>query len=978
MTAADRAGPPGNPDDRLLELALARGERFAGGGNRPIRLADPNTLWMVVRGSVDVFSTQLGEDGAPEDFRHMLRAGRGRLLFPAPDGEGRSMLVAKGLPDSELRQLPLSLLAGAGLDDDLVEQVDAWISELSESIARDVTYRPRLDRGLVPGEAREAAAGAALSAKSGVVWASSPDGAIAYLGTEEPDGSGPGLVPVTAFGWTVQRRAAPVRAAGSTELQRDGRLLAALAEFNRLAMSADRTNRTLLLADVSNLQTASARYRQRSEERARQDLFSVVSGAPPTRAGDDSVLMRTLKRIGRHEDIRFRAPPRTRPSASSDAEATLEEILDASGVRCRRVALRHHDRWWLNDSGAMLASRQEDGSAVALIPGASGRYRMEHPEAARSVPVNARRAAELNRTAHFFYRPLPDSDSSRAAVLLGTVFHRVWGDLARLAVTGTLAGLVMLAPAVLLGVFADRVLPSGDSGMLGLVTVAMVLLGLTVALLQMLRGTALMRLEGRAAARISAALWDRLLVLPSSFYRRFTVGDLGSRALGFQQLRDQVAGVVAAAALSVIFLLPALILLFVYDTVLGWLGLGVGLLCLGVALFWGLRQMHHHRRLLSTSRRLTGVLLQLIGGIAKMRSSGSEGSGFAMWASHYRDQKHTEMRLGVLNEHLIAFTSAVPPLAAAALFAVGLHRSDHGLGVGGFVASFAAFMVFYGAVAQFGLSFSAVAAVLPTVEQAGPILEEHPRRVAADAPMLDLQGELRIDRVTFRYTEDGPLVLEDVSLHARPGEFIALVGESGSGKSTLLRLALGLESPLSGAVYYDGHDLERLNRQAVRSGVGMVVQDASLRPRTVLDNIIGTGDDLTVEDAWRAARLASVDEDIAAMPMGMHTVTSEGSSAFSGGQTQRIMLAAALVRNPSVVLLDEATNWLDNETQAKVMEEIERLSVTRVVSAHRLSTIRRADRIYVLRAGRVVDEGSFDDLMARDGVFRHMALRQMA
>ena len=217
----------------------------------------------------------------------------------------------------------------------------------------------------------------------------------------------------------------------------------------------------------------------------------------------------------------------------------------------------------------------------------------------------------------------------------------------------------------------------------------------------------------------------------------------------------------------------------------------------------------------------------------------------------------------------------------------------------------------------------------------------------------------------------------DVSLHARPGEFIALVGQSGSGKSTLLRLALGLESPLSGAVYYDGHDLERINRRAIRNGVGMVVQDAFLRPQTVLDNIIGTGGDFTTEEAWHAARLASVDEDIQAMPMGMYTITAEGSAAFSGGQVQRIMLAAALVRKPSVLLLDEATNWLDNESQARVMDEIEKLSVTRIVSAHRLSTIRRADRIYVLQAGQVVQQGSFNDLLAEDGAFRDMALRQL-
>ena len=965
-----------SPTDPLLELALAHGERFVGGGNRSIRLSDPDSLWFVVKGSVDVFATQLREDGVPMDFKHMLRSGPGRLLFTMPEEDGLSVFVAKGLPESELRRIPLIALTESELDVQIVEQVDAWISELSESIVRDVTYRPGIDQSLAPGSTQEAANGAAISAQHGVVWVSSEDGDIGYLGTEELDQSGTGLVPITPFSWVIQNRTASVRGISTSDLQRGRRLLAALDEFNRLAMRADQTNRTLLLADVSNLQTASTLYRQRSEEQARLSLFSVLGGGP-TPGVEESALQRALERIGRHERISFRSPPRSQRDASQDGGTLLEDILNASGVRARRVGLRDHQRWWLNDSGAMLASRRNDGSPVALIPSASGRYRMIDPQTSGSAPVNSERAATLERTAYYFYRPLPEAPNSNSALLLGMVFNRVWGDLTRLVGAGVLSGLAMLAPAVLLGVFVNLVLPSGNLSMLALVSIAMAMVGLTLALLQMLEGTALMRLEGRAAARISAALWDRMLILPSAFFRRFTVGDLGSRAMGFQRLRDQVAGVVAGAMLSLIFLLPAFPLLFFYDSMLGWFGLCLGMVLLGMMLFVGLRQLPHHRRLLATSRRLTGVLLQLISGVAKLRVSGAEASAFALWATSYREQKQTEMQLGRLNEHLIAFTSAAPFFAMAGLFTVALYRSEYGLGVGAFLAAYAAFMVFLGAVAQFGLSFSAIAAILPTIEQASPILAERPKRTIAGASMIELQGELRIEHVTFRYTEDGPLILQDVSLHARPGEFIAIVGESGSGKSTLLRLALGLESPLSGAVYYDGHDLERLNRQAVRNGVGMVVQDASLRPPTVLDNIIGTGHDLTVEDAWRAARLASVDQDISAMPMGMYTVTSEDSSAFSGGQTQRIMLAAAMVRSPKVLLLDEATNWLDNETQARVMEEIERLSVTRIVSAHRLSTIYRADRVYVLQGGRVIQQGSFDELMAEEGVFRNMALRQM-
>jgi len=973
MIGATIGRPPAN---RLLELALFHGERFIGGGNRPVRLSDPDTFWFVVKGSVDVFATQLGDDGVPSDFKHVLRAGPGRLLFPAPEAAEMGALVAKGLPDSELRRIPVSDLVNNDLGKEIVEQANFWISEFSESVARNVTFRPRIEWNITPGAVVEAAAGATISPHHAVVWVSSEDGRLLYLSTEYLEEPGTGLVPVTAASWVLQSRTGSVKAASTEELHQQGLLLEGLQEFNRLAMRANLTNQALLLADLSNLQTASARHHQRSEELARLNLFGLRDG--DLGQGDDgSSLLRALEWIGRHEGIAFRSPQREQRGASDEEEAALNDILSASGVRARRVSLGDRHRWWLSDSGAMLASLREDGSPVALIPGSSGRYRMVNPQSGGSVPVTARRAHSLEQTAWFFYCPLPGELATRAGPLLRLSFAQIWGDLARLLGAGLLSGLASLAPAVFLGVFASHVLPSGDARTLAMLALALVLIGLNFALLQMMKGTAMMRLEARAAARISAALWDRMLVLPSRFFRRWTVGDLGNRAMGFHHLRNQVAGVVGGTLLSLIFLLPTFPLMFLYDSALGWLGLGLGSISLAVTLYFGLRQLPHHRQVLAASRELAGVLIQLIGGIAKLRSSGAEGSAFAIWAANYRQQKRVEMRLGALNDHLVAFTSAAPFFAMAALLAVALPRIDQGLSIGGFMVIYAAFMIFYAAVTQFGLSFSAMAAVVPAVEQALPILRERPKSVAAAPLMLELQGELSVDHVTFRYSDDGPIILQDVSLYARPGEFIALVGESGSGKSTLLRIALGLESPLSGAVYYDGHDLERINRRAIRDGVGFVVQDASLRPQTVLDNIIGTGDDLTEEDAWRAARLASVDQDIRAMPMGMHTITSESSAAFSGGQAQRIMLAAALVRSPSVLLLDEATNWLDNETQTRVMEEIEGLSVTRIVSAHRLSTIQRADRIYVLQGGTIVQQGSFDDLLAEEGIFRNMALRQM-
>ncbi|MCY4557907.1 MAG: ABC transporter transmembrane domain-containing protein [Chloroflexi bacterium] len=669
-----------SPADRLLELALFHGETFIGGGNRPVRLSDPDTFWFVVKGAVDVFATKLGDDGVPSDFRHMLRAGPGRLLFPAPEAAGLGALVAKGLPDSELRRIAVTDLVNNDLATEIVEQANHWVSEFSESVARNVTFRPRIEWNITPGTVGEAIAGTTISPHDAVVWVSSKDGRLLYLATEDLEQSGNGLVPVTASSWVLQSRTGSVKAASTEELHQAGLLLEALKEFNQLAMRADLTNQALLLADLSNLQTASARHHQRSEERARLNLLGLRDG--DLRQGDDgSDLLRALEWIGRHEGIVFRSPQRERRGASDETDTTLNDILSASGIHARRVSLRDRHRWWLSDSGAMLASLREDGSPVALIPGPSGRYRMVNPQTGSFAPVTARRAHGLEQTAWFFYCPLPEELTTKAGPLLRLSFTQIWGDLARLLGAGLLSGLASLAPAVFLGVFASHVLPSGDVRMLAMLALALVLIGLNFALLQMMKGTAVMRLEARAAARISAALWDRMLVLPSRFFRRWTVGDLGNRAMGFHHLRNQVAGVVGGTLLSLIFLLPTFPLMFLYDAPLGWPALGLGMLSLVVALYFGLRQLPHHRQVLTASRELAGVLIQLIGGIAKLRSSGAEGSAFAIWAANYRRQKRVEMRLGALNDHLVAFTSAAPFFAMAALLAVALPRIDQGLSI---------------------------------------------------------------------------------------------------------------------------------------------------------------------------------------------------------------------------------------------------------------------------------------------------------
>ena len=287
-------------------------------------------------------------------------------------------------------------------------------------------------------------------------------------------------------------------------------------------------------------------------------------------------------------------------------------------------------------------------------------------------------------------------------------------------------------------------------------------------------------------------------------------------------------------------------------------------------------------------------------------------------------------------------------------------------------------MVFSMSMMTLGNSVRAVAFVPPACAQVKPVLASPADAGSRRGARPKLAGEVFLDQVSFAYPEQRRNVLQDVTIHARVGEFVAIVGESGAGKSTVFRLALGLETPSTGAVYYDGQDLTQLDLGAVRAQIGVVVQDGLLQQGKVLEAIIGVDESLTPDDAWRAASLAAVDEDIRAMPMGLYTTVGENSATFSGGQNQRIRLAAALVRDPRIVFLDEPTSWLDARSQARTMKSIENSMCTRFVIAHRLSTIRKANRIYVLKDGRVVQSGKFDELLDVDGPFRDLALRQMA
>ena len=984
----------------IAELAARSGTSVPCAGNLPVVLDDPDSVWFIDQGAVNLFLVEFKDGVEQAAPQHLMRRESGGLLpGVAPDeqdgDEGTTLsLVAKGLPGTLLRRLPAAKLSEVD-PAELAEQTDTWLTAITHTLSRFVGRIPRPTALAESGVTLDLAPPCTLSVHRDVVWVSLPPGASAFMDIvdqaelAETSGSGDAVIPLTRTSWLSVFDEATLAGKSTETLAEEGMLLPALASFHAVAFTLERLNRRLAVVDEANLERARTMSRHTAERTARRRLFNIYD-LPVDREADDedTALVDALQVIGRREGIDFTIPAR---SGTSDAPIGLVDVLDASGVRARRVRLNAEDNWWRTDSNAMLAFREADGAPVALLPGLFGRYREVDPVSKRSARVTSARASALSKEAWVFYRPLP-TGNAKPADLLTVAFHGSAADLVRLVIAGLPGGLIKLLPALALGFVANHVAGGANVGALYAVAVAVAGFGLLGAMLHLLQSTAMMRLEGRSASRVEAAFWDRLMRLPPSVLHRHPSGDLAMSGMTFQNLRDGLQGVVADSLLSIIFLLPVFGVIFFYDAALGVATLVFSLVSLLVTVVLGMRQISPYGRMISAGRRVAGRLFQIVGGIAKLRIENAEGSAFAVWAKDYREQKRAELDLGALEGHSRAFGAALPFLAGGALLLAVVTLGERTVPVGDFLIVYTVFIAFQSAIARLGESFGTVAAMLPAFDQMRPLLAAVPESEAEEpsagereghAPRMKepvdyLGGEVLFDRISFRYDPDGPLILDDVTIRARPGEFVAIAGESGAGKSTLFRLALGIDRPTAGAVYYDGRDLRHLNLKHLRRQIGAVPQSVGLHPQDLWDNLVGHHDGIATEDVWKAVRTADMEDQIKAMPMGLMTMVGTSGAVLSGGESQRVTIARSVIGSPRIMMFDEATNWLDNESQAIVMQNLTALTSTRIVIAHRLSTLEQADRIYVLQAGKVVQSGSFRDLMEEDGVFRELVRRQIA
>jgi ATP-binding cassette subfamily C protein len=924
----------------------------------PLRLDDPRVGWRVVSGRVDVFAVEL-VDGEPRGRHHGLGAvAAGEALFGIKPRGAELALVAVGSRDAVVEPFDPSRVEPA----ERAGLAVRWIETLA---AASPSARERAAVLLQAGRAATVAAGETVAAVRGAVWIDDA-AALAVDGTPVE-----GAIPVIS-GLVLEVRAEtmlePLERPIGIEWEprlRDGLdALGAgvLAGLSREVRSAgDRQRATIL-----------RRRQEEREETARvfRGLASVVERRrEPIAAPGETPLAAACRIAGRPLGIDVIEPSRLR---GTGLVARLRELGRASGFRFREVRL--DEGWWRRDLGRLLGVDQ-DARPVALAPH-RGRYEVVDPERGTRSVVDDSVAASLAPIAYMLYAGLGRAPGDgRRLARLGLMPVRA--DLLRLLGWSIMLGLLSVATPIAARAIFTTALPQGERGRI--LGIALVLAGAAVgtATAYLAQGLALLRVEGRAATSSQAAVIDRLLDLPVPFFRRYSAGDLGTRALGIEKIRQSLTSSVTLALVALLITLFNLTYVLLLDFRLGLVSAGLLLAAVAVLVFLVRRQIPRLRRLHAAHGQTQALALQILAAVPKLRVAHAERRAFARWAAAFGRTKEAYVETQRALAGLSAFVAAWQALAIALVFLVVGKVGDASLSTGEFVAFATAFGTT--AAAILGLVGVLTTASQATVlwERARPIVRTAPEVVTGEADPGDLSGRVELAHVSFRYADEGPLVLEDVTFAVAPGEFVALVGPSGAGKSSVFRVLLGFERPDTGTVAYDGQNLADIDARAVRRQLGVVIQNAQVLPGTIFENIVGAAN-LTVDDAWEAARVAGIADEIERMPMGMHTFVSESGAAFSGGQRQRLLIARAVVAWPRILLFDEATSALDNRTQAAVSAALEKLQATRIVIAHRLSTVRTADRILVLERGRVVEQGRFEELMAGGGVFAALASRQIA
>ena len=659
------------------------------------------------------------------------------------------------------------------------------------------------------------------------------------------------------------------------------------------------------------------------------------------------------------------------PDTIRDVNDQLEYVLRPTGLMTREVEL---EEGWQNDAyGPMLGCLQEAGTAVALLPGTIYGYYFKDPATGKRTRITRKTARLFSREALCFYQPLPMKKLGIPDLLKYMKNSITYGDLVVIVLATLAVQLVGMIEPRVYSLVTGKILEGHNMNLMAGVGVFLLTSAFAAQLIGLVRSLLMQRINTKTSQAVQASVMMRILSLPVSFFRRYSSGELSSRAGSVNSLCSMMLNNILSIGLSSLLSLLYVAQIFSFAPALVWPSLLIILATVVMSLAVSFVQIGISRKRMKLSAEEQGMSYAVMNGIQKIRLSGSEKRVFARWGRLYAKGAQLEYNPPLFLKINTVITTAISLIGTIVLYYLAIQTN---VGVSQYYAFTAAYGRVMGAFSALAGIAVSVASIRPVLEMAEPILKAEPEVAADKQPVDRVTGHIEMSHVSFRYEENTPYVLNDLSLDIKAGEYVAIVGRTGCGKSTLVRLLLGFEKPEKGGIFYDRHDLNSIDPRSLRKHIGVVIQNGQLFQGDIFSNITISAPDLTLDEAWEAAEMAGIAQDIRDMPMGMQTLISEGQGGISGGQKQRLMIARAVAPKPSILIFDEATSALDNKTQKQVSGALDKLNCTRIVIAHRLSTIRNCDRILVMDKGTIIEEGTYDDLIAQNGHFAELVARQ--
>ena len=664
-------------------------------------------------------------------------------------------------------------------------------------------------------------------------------------------------------------------------------------------------------------------------------------------------------------------PKKALPQNLFSIEHKLDYALHPHGVMHRAVNLT--PGWSKDAYGLMLGFKKKDNIPVVLIPFGLSSYKYYDDTSDKYRIVTKKTEAMFSQRAYAFYRPFPLKKLSLVELskyILGVIDISDYVMIFLTTLALTLVGL--LTPRINLFLFRNVI----DNGKISLlVTTAMFLLCVSWSTLifSAARNLISTRIDTKMSICVEAATMMRVLSLPADFFKKFSSGDLAARANHVNSLCSTMVSVVLNTGLTSVFSLVYIFEIFAFAPGLVIPALSIIIITVAFSVISSLVQMRITKKQMLLSSQENGMSYAVVSGIQKVKLTGAEKRVFARWGDLY--SKNAEL---LYNPPLFIKINGVISIAITLIGTIVIYNQaivSHVSPAEYYAFNTAYAMVFGAFMALFSVAITA-ANIKPTLEMAEPILKAEPEISGNKENLARLSGMIEIVNLSFKYTENSPIIIDNLSLKINPGQYVAIVGKTGCGKSTLVRLLIGFETPTKGNIFYDGKDLSTVDLKSLRKHIGVVTQNGKLFSGDIYSNIVISAPQLTLDEAWEAAKIAGIDEDIRRMPMGMNTLISEGSGGISGGQRQRLMIARAVAPKPKILIFDEATSALDNITQKKVSQALDGMNCTRIVIAHRLSTIKQCDRILVFDGGHIVEDGTYDELIALNGYFADLVSRQ--